>query len=115
MTPAPTPAPVPVPVPTPVPLAALARALPEAWASQVLAGVAGAVVKVLRMDGRPLPAEAHPHPELLLVLDGVLELDLAGADLTLRTGELCTVPAGTRHTVRPGSRGTLLLVEAADC
>jgi mannose-6-phosphate isomerase-like protein (cupin superfamily) len=85
----------------------------QPWTSVALADVAGAVVKVLRMDGRALPAEVHREPELLLVLDGVLELELAGEARSLRAGQGCTVPAEAWHTVRPGSRGTLLIVESA--
>ncbi|WP_380284029.1 cupin domain-containing protein [Kitasatospora purpeofusca] len=97
----------------PVDLYTTASALPTPWNSLALGRVGTATVKVLRMDGRPLPAEAHDDAELLLVLDGRLELLVDGAEVAVGPGELYLVPAGARHAVRPGSTGTLVLVEAA--
>ncbi|MFD8703792.1 cupin domain-containing protein [Kitasatospora sp. NPDC059648] len=91
-----------------------AAQLPDAWRSVVLGQVGRAAVKVLRMDGRELEQEVHGTAEVLFVADGVLELELDGAALTVGAGELCRVPAGTRHAVRPGSRGTLLIVEVPE-
>ncbi|MEU6488685.1 cupin domain-containing protein [Streptomyces sp. NPDC046887] len=96
---------------TTVDLRKAAAALPEAWTSRLLGRVGGAGVKVLRMDGRPLPPESHPTAEALLVLDGELRLTVGGRELALRPGEVQLVEAGVEHTVRPGSHGTLLLVE----
>ncbi|WP_327678378.1 cupin domain-containing protein [Kitasatospora sp. NBC_00458] len=90
-----------------------AGALPQAWSSHALGDVGTARVKVLRMDGTPVPEEAHGGAEALVVLDGRLELTVEGADLSVGPGELYLVPAGARHTVREGSRGTLLIVEPA--
>ncbi|MFH9351979.1 cupin domain-containing protein [Kitasatospora sp. NPDC017646] len=91
-----------------------ATGLPEAWRSVVLAQVGTAAVKVLRMDGRELGEEVHGTAEVLFVADGVLELKLDGEELTIGSGELCRVPAGARHAVRAGSRGTLLIVEVPE-
>ena len=95
-------------------LAAAAAALPQAWSSRRLGQVGAAGVKVLRMDGLPVAEERHSTDEALLVLDGRLELDVAGTPVSVRTGELYMVPAGTPHTVRPGSHGTLVIVERTD-
>ncbi|MFF2658941.1 cupin domain-containing protein [Kitasatospora sp. NPDC058032] len=97
----------------PLDLYATASELPTPWDSTVLGRVGTAAVKVLRMDGRPLPVEVHEDAELLLVLDGRLELLVDGAGVTVGPGELYRVPAGARHAVRAGSTGTLVLVEAA--
>ncbi|MFJ8039853.1 cupin domain-containing protein [Kitasatospora sp. NPDC096147] len=98
----------------PVDLTATAAVLPSAWASRILAEVGTAAVKLLRMDGRPLPTEVHPTAEALLVLDGRLELTTAGTEITLLPGELYRIPARTEHAVRPGSHGTLLIVEVPE-
>ncbi|MFE2108206.1 cupin domain-containing protein [Kitasatospora sp. NPDC059463] len=98
----------------PVDLYEAASALPTPWNSRALGRVGTAVVKVLRMDGRPLPAEVHEAAELLLVLDGKLELLVEGVELTVGPGELHRVAAGARHAVRPGSTGTLVVVEESD-
>ncbi|MFF9639972.1 cupin domain-containing protein [Kitasatospora aureofaciens] len=91
-----------------------AAQLPDAWRSVVLGRVGTAAVKVLRMDGRELEQEVHGTAEMLFVADGVLELDVEGEALTVSAGELCQVPAGVRHAVQPGSRGTLLVVEVPE-
>ncbi|MFI9360822.1 cupin domain-containing protein [Kitasatospora sp. NPDC053057] len=91
-----------------------AAQLPDAWRSVVLGRVGTAAVKVLRMDGRELEQEVHGTAEVLFVADGVLELELEGDALTVGAGELCQVPAGARHAVRAGSRGTLLIVEVPE-
>ncbi|GAA1402168.1 hypothetical protein GCM10009639_45370 [Kitasatospora putterlickiae] len=96
----------------PVDLYETASALPAPWESAVLGRVGTAAVKVLRMDGRALPVEVHDTAELLLVLDGRLELLVDGVEVTVGPGGLHEVAAGVRHAVRPGSTGTLVLVEA---
>ncbi|WKX70860.1 cupin domain-containing protein [Streptomyces sp. XD-27] len=96
---------------SPVNLNETAAGLPQAWSSLVLGRVGSACVKVLRMDELPLAEESHEAPEALLVLDGRLELAVAGRPVTVRSGELYLIPAGTPHAVRPGSRGTLVIVE----
>jgi quercetin dioxygenase-like cupin family protein len=68
-------------------------------------------VKVIRMHGLPLREESHPSPEALLVLDGHLELDVCGSPVSLSKGELYLLPAGTPHTARRGSHGTLAIVQ----
>ncbi|MET9111769.1 cupin domain-containing protein [Streptomyces zhihengii] len=88
-----------------------ASALPDAWSSRSLGDVGTARVKVLRMDGGPVPEEAHGAAEVLLVLDGRLELSVEGAEVAVGAGEMYRVPAGAWHAVRPGSRGTLVIVE----
>ncbi|MFD8755930.1 cupin domain-containing protein [Kitasatospora sp. NPDC059577] len=91
-----------------------AARLPEAWRSQVLGRVGTAAVKVLRMDGRELEPEVHGTAEVLFVAEGRLELLLDSEESTVRAGELRVVPAGARHAVRAGSRGTLLIVEVPE-
>ncbi|NUW01507.1 cupin domain-containing protein [Streptomyces sp. CAI 127] len=88
-----------------------ATALPRAWSSTSLARVGTASVRVLRMDALPVEEERHDEAEALLVLDGRLELSVAGHEVTVGPGEMYVVGAGAAHAVRPGSRGTLLIVE----
>ncbi|CAL9537402.1 cupin domain-containing protein [Streptomyces sp. enrichment culture] len=96
---------------SPIDVVETAAALPAAWSSRSLGQVGTACVKVLRMDGRPVQEEAHGADEVLLVLEGRLELLVEGAEVAVRAGEMYRVPAGARHAVRPGSRGTLVIVE----
>ncbi|MFF5716750.1 cupin domain-containing protein [Streptomyces buecherae] len=98
------------------PLAAVAlrRAadqLARPWRSRVLGRVGTSAVKVVRMSELPLAEERHESAEALLVLDGLLALEVRGEPVDVRAGELFLVPAGAPHRVRPGSAGTLLIVE----
>ncbi|MFI7006651.1 cupin domain-containing protein [Streptomyces sp. NPDC050145] len=63
------------------------------------------------MDGSALPSESHETAETLLVVDGTLRLTAAGAEVDVREGEMYVVEAGVEHAVRPGSRGTLVIVD----
>ena len=92
-------------------LSALAAQLPTAWQSRLLGHVGGARIKLARMDGAASPEEVHDYTEALIVIDGELRLRIAGANLRVRTGELCLVPAGTAHAVGEGSAGTLLIMD----
>ncbi|KQV13684.1 cupin domain-containing protein [Kitasatospora sp. Root107] len=97
-----------------VDLMTTAAELPQAWSSRRLGQVGAACVKVLRMDELPVEEERHGADEALLVLDGRLELEVAGTPVPVRAGELYLVAAGTPHRVRPGSRGTLVIVELTE-
>ncbi|WP_369218207.1 cupin domain-containing protein [Streptomyces flavofungini] len=90
----------------------IAAALPDAWNSRPLGAVGTACVKVLRMDELPVEVETHAAAEALLVMDGTLELLVGGREVSVGAGEMYVVAAGVPHAVRPGSRGTLVIVEA---
>ncbi|NZA25994.1 cupin domain-containing protein [Luteimonas sp. SJ-92] len=96
---------------TPFVLPALAADLPQSWKSTAVAAVAGARLKLLRMDTRLHPHEVHDHDEALLVVDGRLLLEVEGKAVTVDAGELYVVPAGTVHGVAAGSHGTLLVID----
>ncbi|GAA0394181.1 cupin domain-containing protein [Streptomyces luteireticuli] len=101
----------------PVDLRGTAAELPDAWNSRLLGrigdigGAGGVGLKVLRMDGRALEPESHGTAEALLVLDGTLRLTAGGVAVEVCAGEMYVVGAGVEHAVRPGSRGTLVIVE----
>ncbi|WP_354637762.1 cupin domain-containing protein [Kitasatospora camelliae] len=95
-------------------LAEVAAGLPQAWSSRRLGQVGAACVKVLRMDELPVEEESHGADEALLVIDGRLELEVNGVPVAVRAGELYLMPAGAVHAVRPGSHGTLMIVESAE-
>ncbi|MFF9788870.1 cupin domain-containing protein [Streptomyces nigrescens] len=91
-----------------------AAALPDAWSSRPLGEVGTACVKVLRMDELPVEDETHGTSEVLIVLDGRLQLSVEDAKVTVGQGEMYVVKAGVRHAVRPGSRGTLVIMEVPE-
>lgn len=88
-----------------------AAGLPDAWSSLLLGQVGSTRLKVLRMDGRLMAPESHDTAEALLVLDGTLQLVADGIEVEVCAGEMYMVEAGVEHAVRPGSRGTLVIIE----
>jgi mannose-6-phosphate isomerase-like protein (cupin superfamily) len=93
-------------------LAQQAAQLEQAWRSKRLARVGDTSLKLVRMDTQAHPDETHACAEGLLVLDGELHLDVAGEAVTVTAGQLYMVPPGVSHAVRPGSHGTLLIIDA---
>lgn len=87
----------------------IAETLPDAWRSHIVGTVGPTRLKVLRMDALPYAEEVHQHGEALLVLDGRLELSVAGTRWTIESGEIFIVAAGTPHAVCAGSHGTLFI------
>lgn len=95
----------------PTHLVDLAGGLPQAWTSRVLAQFGDARLKVLRMDAAAYAEESHEYAEGLLVLEGEMRLKLDGEVISVGAGQLCVVPPGMPHSVEPGSRGTLLILD----
>ena len=93
-------------------LAQQAAQLEQAWRSKRLARVGDTSLKLTRMDAQTHPDETHACAEGLLVLDGEMHLNVAGEAVTVTAGQLYMVPAGVSHAVRPGSHGTLLIIDA---
>ena len=93
-------------------LAQQAAQLEQAWRSKRLARVGDTSLKLTRMDAQTHPDETHACTEGLLVLDGEMHLNVAGEAVTVTAGQLYMVPAGVSHAVRPGSHGTLLIIDA---
>ena len=92
-------------------LIAIATTLPETWNSRLLAQVGGANLKIVRMDAAGYKEECHGYDEVLLVLNGQMDLVVKGDIVTVHGGEIYVVPAGVPHSVAPGSYGTLLIME----
>jgi mannose-6-phosphate isomerase-like protein (cupin superfamily) len=94
-----------------VDLLEVSSGLATAWRSTVVGKVAGANVKVLRMDGAEYPNEEHSFDEALLVIEGVMNLHLNSETVQVSAGEVYVVPAGVPHAVAPGSHGTLVIID----
>ncbi len=89
----------------------LAAELATTWRSTIIGQAAGANVKVLRMDGSVYPDEVHDFDEALLVINGQMNLNIAGEIASVRAGEVFIVPAGMVHGVAAGSNGTLVIID----
>ncbi|AXF86044.1 hypothetical protein DTO96_101785 [Ephemeroptericola cinctiostellae] len=95
-------------------LSQTASTLPQAWSSVTLANIGNTNFKILRMDEQEYAAESHSHAEILLVVDGQLNLAIDNQSVVVRTGEAYMVPANTPHSVAHGSFGTLLIFDSVE-
>lgn len=92
-------------------LESMAKNLPAAWQSHIIASVGVANIKVLRMDEQSAEEEIHDYNEGLLVIEGKLLLEVEGEPVVVESGGLYVAEAGVPHTVLPGSRGTLVIID----
>ena len=54
-----------------------------------------------RVDaGAGVPEHAHPHEQVVNMLEGELALTVDGTELSLRAGDVVTIPGGVRHSAR---------------
>jgi len=94
-------------------LSLLAQTLPEEWISRRLGKVGNANIKLIKMAGQGIPDEYHlEFDELLVIVDGEMELIVDEQIVQLKTGDYYLIPRGVMHRVSPDSHGTLLLVDA---
>lgn len=91
-----------------------ANNLSQAWRSRVLGRVGEANIKVLRMDQRSVIEEVHHYDEGLLVIEGRLQLSVAGERFIVAAGELYVAKAGVPHIVESDSFGTLVIIDLPD-
>jgi mannose-6-phosphate isomerase-like protein (cupin superfamily) len=100
-----------------VDVAAEARVVTDEYQNQVLSRVNTSCLRLAVLSGE-YPWHQHPHSdELFLVVDGLLEIELAGGrTLRLEPWQSVVVPAGTVHRTRGVGRTVNLCVEdlAAD-
>lgn len=90
-----------------------AAALPDVWRSAIISKIGQTNVKLIRMGGEGIPDEVHEHfAELLVVIEGQMDLDVDGQRVVLKSGDYFVIPPGSPHRVLPGSSGILLLVDA---
>ena len=92
-----------------------ADSVQEAYKNFVLNRVNDHCIRVAVMHGE-YPWHHHPRSdETFLVVEGVFEIDLdGGRTVTLRPGELFTIPAGTVRTSYERSADFLSLLRSLD-
>jgi quercetin dioxygenase-like cupin family protein len=65
--------------------------------------IPGREVVQLRVDfapGASFPRHTHPGEEIIYVIEGSLEYEVAGKPVTVKAGGVLFVPAGTIHAAR---------------
>jgi quercetin dioxygenase-like cupin family protein len=50
--------------------------------------------------GAAVPEHAHPHEQVVNVLEGALSLTVAGEEHVLGPGDVVAIPGGVRHAAR---------------
>jgi len=68
------------------------------------------VETVFAKEGSVSPDEAHDYDEILLLLDGCIDLQLGDDREVLRGLTLKEIPAGTRHIIRALETPTRLVI-----
>jgi quercetin dioxygenase-like cupin family protein len=71
-------------------------------------GVPGREVLQARVDfapGASFPRHTHPGEEIIYVLQGTLEYEVAGKPVTLKEGDVLFVPTGTVHAAKNVGKG----------
>jgi len=51
-------------------------------------------------DGAAVPEHAHPHEQVVNVLEGELALTVDGVEHVLHAGDVVAIPGGVRHAAR---------------
>jgi quercetin dioxygenase-like cupin family protein len=49
-----------------------------------------------------VPAHSHPHEQIIYMLDGNIEIGIAGETQPLKAGEFMIVPGGVEHSAKVG-------------
>ncbi len=63
-----------------------------------------------RVDaGAEVPEHAHPHEQVVNVLEGALALTVDGEEMTLGAGDVVAIPGGVRHAARGLAGGCRVL------
>lgn len=95
----------------PVNLAEKLEQVTTHWDPHVVADYNDNEIMVVRFQGA-FPFHLHPETDdLFLVLEGEMEMDLEGANHTVRAGELFVVPKDMVHRPRAASECKVLLIE----
>jgi len=86
----------------------------DTFSPKIIAELNGQLVMLVRCEGDKVPWHTHAdEDELFFVIDGELEVQERGGNVTLRAGELYVVERGAEHRVVPHGRVKLMLFEPA--
>jgi quercetin dioxygenase-like cupin family protein len=92
-------------------LHALVTPTEQGIASRVLARAAGGNLTLFAFDaGQELSEHTSPFDALVMVLEGALQLTIAGSEVTAAPGTIVRMPAGVPHAVRASEPSRMLLL-----
>lgn len=64
-----------------------------------VSGARETIAQIYLKRGAIVPRHAHESEQMTYVLQGALKLQVAGAEVTLREGEVLHIPSGVPHQV----------------
>ena len=70
----------------------------------------GTVTLFAFAQGEGLSEHTAPFDALVIVLDGIANIEIAGEGFTVRQGETLTLPANRSHAVRAATKFKMLLI-----
>lgn len=85
----------------------------EPWFNQSLVRANDSVLRVAKLHGE-FHHHSHDTDELFFVVDGAMQIDIAGELHDLRAGQGVCIPAGVTHRTRADHPATVLLVAAIE-
>jgi mannose-6-phosphate isomerase-like protein (cupin superfamily) len=94
-----------------VALQKVAANLSDYWSPRIVGEVDDSYVKVAKIKGTLAWHSHDREDELFLVLKGRLRIEMEGATVELREGEMFIVPKGVRHNPVAKSECHILLLE----
>jgi mannose-6-phosphate isomerase-like protein (cupin superfamily) len=86
----------------------------DTFSPKIVGELNGQLVMLVRCEGDRVPWHTHDNEdEMFFVVDGALEVQERGANVTLQAGEMYIVERGTEHRVVPHGHVKLMLFEPA--
>lgn len=86
----------------------------DTFSPKIVGELNGQLVMLVRCEGDRVPWHTHDNEdEMFLVVDGALEVQERGANVTLQAGDMYIVERGTEHRVVPHGHVKLMLFEPA--
>jgi quercetin dioxygenase-like cupin family protein len=86
----------------------------DTFSPKIIGELNGQLVMLVKCQGDKVPWHTHDHEdEMFYVLDGELEVQEKGGNVTLNKGEMYIVKRGAEHRVVPKGLVKLMLFEPA--
>ena len=77
--------------------------------SQYFVGEKVLMIRITLAPNSDISYVTHPSEQVTMVLEGEVEIDIAGEVKRLKLSDGCVVPANTKHSLRTFSDQTVLL------
>ncbi|HID86903.1 MAG TPA: cupin domain-containing protein [Anaerolineae bacterium] len=82
--------------------------VPGVWRRTLAYGERVMIVQVTLEEGAVVPAHNHPHEQVGYVVEGELEMTIAGETHRLQAGDSYLAPANVEHSARAARRTVVI-------